>query len=286
MVVLPPLSAWRDLVDRALREDLGPGDATSPQVFPPDHPGEAAIESRQPLVVCGLPVAARVFDTLDPRLSFTPLRAEGELLPAGCVLAEVSGPLLGILAAERTALNFLSRLCGIATLTRRYVEAVAGTGARILDTRKTVPGWRVLDKYAVAVGGGHNHRMGLHDGVLVKDNHVVGAGGVAAAVKSVRAHAPAHLRVQVEVESEAQAEEALAAGADLLLFDNRSVDELRGLVARFRDRAVLEASGGIDLESVRAVAETGVHRISVGALTHSAPGADLALEVREGGARP
>ena len=228
-------------------------------------------------------MADRVFASVDPSLAFRPLCVEGEAVSAGSRLAEIRGPVLGILAGERTALNFLSRLCGIATATKRYVEAVAGTGAQILDTRKTIPGWRVLDKYAVAVGGGRNHRMGLHDGILLKDNHLVAAGGVAPAVKCVRAGAPAHLRVEVEVESESQAEEALAAGADLLLLDNQSVAELRRLVALLRDRAVLEASGGIDLGNVRAVAETGVHRISIGALTHSAPGADLALEMHEGG---
>jgi nicotinate-nucleotide pyrophosphorylase (carboxylating) len=278
MVTPPPASAWRDLVELALREDLGAGDATSTCVFAADQLGAARIEARQDLVVCGLPVADRVFASVDTSLAFRPLCAEGEAVRAGARLAEIHGPVLGILAGERTALNFLSRLCGIATATKRYVEAVAGTGAQILDTRKTVPGWRVLDKYAVAVGGGRNHRMGLHDGILLKDNHLAAAGGVAPAVKCVRAGAPEHLRVEVEVESESQAEEALAAGADLLLLDNQSVAELRRLVA-----AVLEASGGIDLGNVRAVAETGVHRISIGALTHSAPGADLALEMHEDG---
>jgi nicotinate-nucleotide pyrophosphorylase (carboxylating) len=283
MVTPPPVSAWRDLVERALREDLGAGDATSTCVFAPDRLGAARIEARQDLIVCGLPMAHQVFASLDPSLAFRPSCAEGEAVSAGVCLAEVRGPVLGILAGERTALNFLSRLCGIATTTKRYVEAVAGTGAQVLDTRKTVPGWRVLDKYAVAVGGGHNHRMGLHDGILLKDNHLAAAGGVAPAVKCVRAGAPAHLRIEVEVESESQAEEALAAGADLLLLDNQSVAELRRLVPLLRDRAVLEASGGIDLGNVRAVAETGVQRISIGALTHSAAGADLALEMHEDG---
>ena len=283
MVTPPPVFAWRDLVERALREDLGAGDATSICVFAPDRLGTARIEARQDLVVCGLPVADQVFASLDPSLAFLPCCAEGASVAAGVALAEIRGPLLSILAGERTALNFLARLCGIATLTKRYVEAVASTGAQILDTRKTVPGWRVLDKYAVAVGGGRNHRMGLHDGILLKDNHLAAAGGVAPAVKCVRAGAPEHLRVEVEVESESQAEEALAAGADLLLLDNQSVAELQRLVPLLRDRAVLEASGGIDLGNVRAVAETGVQRISVGALTHSAPGADLALEMQEAG---
>jgi nicotinate-nucleotide pyrophosphorylase (carboxylating) len=170
-------------------------------------------------------------------------------------------------------------MAGVATWTRRFVERVAGTGAAIVDTRKTLPGWRALDKYAVAVGGGVNHRAGLYDAVLVKDNHAAAAGGVGPAVKAARAGAPPHLWIQAEVESEADAEAALAAGADALLLDNRSADEVRRLVARFGERAVLEVSGGVTLENVRAYAETGVPRISIGALTHSAPGADVALEV-------
>jgi nicotinate-nucleotide pyrophosphorylase (carboxylating) len=250
----------------------------------PERRGRGRIEARAPLVACGLPVAAAAFRALDPEAVFTVCCAEGDRLRPGEILAEVEGRLLALLAAERTALNFLYRLCGVATLTRRFVDAVAGTGVRILDTRKTVPGWRVLDKYAVAVGGGTNHRSGLFDGILVKDNHVAAAGGVGAAVKAVRAAAPAQLRIQVEVESEAQAEEAIAAGADLLLLDNRSVEELQRLAARFRDRVQLEASGGITLANVRAVAESGVQRVSVGALTHSAPGADVALEISGAGA--
>jgi nicotinate-nucleotide pyrophosphorylase (carboxylating) len=284
VAALPPASAWRPLLERALEEDLGPGDVTSAALVAPERRGRARIEARAPLVACGLPVAAAAFHALDPEVSFAARCAEGDRLRPGELLAEVEGRLLALLAAERTALNFLYRLCGIATLTRRFVDAVAGTGVRILDTRKTVPGWRVLDKYAVAVGGGTNHRSGLYDGILVKDNHVAVAGGVGAAVKAVRAAAPAHLRIQVEVESEAEAEEAIAAGADLLLLDNRSVEELQHLAARFRDRVQLEASGGITLANVRAVAESGVQRISVGALTHSAPGADVALEISGAGA--
>jgi len=279
VAALPPASAWRPLLERALEEDLGPGDVTSAPLVSPERRGSARIEARAPLVACGLPVAAAAFRALDPDVAFTTRCAEGDRLGPGDLLAELRGRLLALLAAERTALNFLYRLCGIATLTRRFVDAVAGTGVHVLDTRKTVPGWRVLDKYAVAVGGGTNHRAGLYDGILVKDNHVAVAGSVGAAVKAIRAGAPPHLRIQVEVESDAQAEQALAAGADLLLLDNRSVDELRRFARRFRDRVQLEATGGITLENVRAVAESGVHRISVGALTHSAPGCDVSLEI-------
>ncbi len=277
---LPPRSAWLPLVERALAEDLGGGDATSNACLPADLEIEAEIEARAPLVVCGLAVAAACFAALDPTLRFVALRRDGDFVSQPGALARISGAGRAVLGAERSALNFLGRLCGVASLTRRYVEAVAGTGARILDTRKTLPGWRALDKYAVAVGGGTNHRFGLFDALLIKDNHIAAAGGVAQAVKAARAGAPPHLALQVEVETLAQAEEAVEAGADLLLLDNRDPEELRRYVARFAGRVPLEASGGVTLANVRAFAESGVQRISIGALTHSAPAADVALEVR------
>jgi len=244
------------------------------------------VEARQPLIACGLAIAEAVFARVDPSLEVSRAWNEGEARERDLPLLHVRGSLRSILAAERTALNFLGRMCGIATLARRYVLAVEGSGCRVVDTRKTLPGWRVLDKYAAAVGGAENHRMGLYDAVLLKDNHLAAAGGVTAAVKAARAGVPAHLQIQVEVESAEQAEEALAAGATWLLLDNRSIEELHTLAARFRDRAVLEASGGVTLENVRAIAASGVHRVSIGALTHSAPVADVALEVAApGGAR-
>jgi len=282
---LPPRSAWLPLVDRALAEDLGTGDVTSNAVIAANASGEAVVEARQALVACGIAVAEAVFASVDPSLELTREWTEGEAVERDLPLLRVRGNLRSILAAERTALNFLGRLCGIATLTRRYALAVEGTGCRVVDTRKTLPGWRALDKYATAVGGAENHRMGLYDAVLLKDNHLAAAGGVTAAVKAARACVPAHVQIQVEVESAEQAEEALAAGAAWLLLDNRSVEELRALAARFRERAVLEASGRVTLDSVRAIAETGVHRVSIGALTHSAPAADVALEVAGAGGR-
>jgi len=278
--ILPHASSWAPLVERALAEDLGTGDVTSNACLPESLRVEAEIEARAPLVVCGLEIAAACFAAVDARLELALLRRDGEFVTGVTPLARISGSARGVFAGERIALNFLGRLCGIATLTRRYVEAVAGTGARILDTRKTLPGWRALDKYAVAVGGGTNHRFGLYDAVLIKDNHIAAAGGVGAAVKAARASAAPHLAIQVEVESLEQAEEALQAGAHMLLLDNRTPDELRDYVARYGERASLEASGGINLANVRAVAESGVHRISIGALTHSATAADVALEVR------
>jgi nicotinate-nucleotide pyrophosphorylase (carboxylating) len=282
---LPPEETWLPLVELALAEDIGPGDVTSRLVADPSQDATAVLEARQELVVCGLEVAGAIFGQLDPDVDFRTRAREGEVVSAGAELAEIRGNLLALLAAERTALNFLMRLSGVATSTRRYVDAVAGTGAAIVDTRKTLPGWRSLDKYAAAVGGATNHRFGLFDGVLLKDNHVAMAGGVALAVKSALENAPRGLRVQVEVESSEDADAAVAAGADFLLLDNCSPDTMRAIVTRLGDRAVLEASGGVTLANVREVAETGVHRISIGAITHSAPGVDVAMEMRGGGAR-
>jgi nicotinate-nucleotide pyrophosphorylase (carboxylating) len=280
---LPPPQSWRRLLALALDEDLGPGDLTTRALVPKGSLGEAVVEARQALVVCGGEIAAAVIHSVDPDATVAPRCEDGTTVVAGAPLLELRGDLCALLIAERTALNVMQRMCGVATHTRRFVDAVAGTGACIVDTRKTLPGWRVLDKYATAVGGALNHRMGLFDGILIKDNHVALAGGVAAAVKAGLAEAPPGIRVQVEVESEADAVAACDAGADFLLLDNRSPDELRAIVARVGDRALLEASGGITLDNVRSVADCGVERISVGALTHSAPAADLALEVRARG---
>lgn len=279
----PPPRLWSGLLQLALEEDLGPGDVTSRIVVAPQRRGRAVIEAREPLVVCGLDLAEAVFRALDPEVTFERVAADGDRPGPGTPLARLRGRLAPLLAGERTALNFLMRMCGVATHTRRFVDAVAGTGAQIVDTRKTLPGWRALDKYAVAVGGGINHRIGLYDGILLKDNHVALAGGVALAVKSALAAAPAHLRVQVEVESLDDAVAAVDAGADFLLLDNRTPDEAREIAGRLGGRALLEASGGIDLHNVRAMAESGVSRISIGALTHSAPACDVALEITDGG---
>ena len=275
---LPAAATWLPLVDFALAEDLGPGDVTSEAVIPAAAQGEARIEAREPLVVCGLPIAEVILLRVAEDLQLYRTVAEGESVEAGPLL-RIRGPLRAILAAERTALNFLGRMCGVATLTRCFSNAVADLPCRIVDTRKTLPGWRALDKYATAVGGAENHRRGLYDALLLKDNHVAAAGGVAAAYDRARARAPAHLRIQIEVESESAARAAVAAGADWLLLDNCEVDTLRSIVNKLGDRATLEASGGVTLETVREIAATGVHRVSIGALTHSAPSADVALEI-------
>jgi nicotinate-nucleotide pyrophosphorylase (carboxylating) len=274
------------LVDLALDEDVGPGDVTSELSIPADASGAARIEARQRLVVCGLFVAREVMHRVSPEIRLTACLDEGAAAEPGQRLLALEGPMRAILAAERTALNFLGRLCGIATLTARYVREVEGTGCQIVDTRKTLPGWRALDKFAVRAGGGVNHRFALYDGILLKDNHIAAAGGVAPAVKAAVQNAPAGLRVQVEVESAEQALAACEAGADFLLLDNRTPAEVREIVSRLEGRALLEASGGITLDNVRQYAEAGVRRVSLGALTHSAPAADVALEIERGpGAR-
>jgi nicotinate-nucleotide pyrophosphorylase (carboxylating) len=261
----------------ALAEDVGEGDVTTEATVDEDAVGTAELLLREPGVVCGLGVAEAVFRALDPDLRFEPLVDEGTSVPGGTAVARVTGPERAILTGERTALNFLARLSGIATLTRRYVDAVAGTRAAILDTRKTTPGLRALEKHAVVTGGGRNHRFGLDDGVLVKDNHLRAAGSVATAVERLRSATP--LPVEVECDTLEQVSEALAAGADAILLDNMSLDELRAAVELARGRARLEASGGVTLDNVRAIAETGVDEISVGALTHSARSLDVSLEL-------
>jgi nicotinate-nucleotide pyrophosphorylase (carboxylating) len=279
---LPPAETWLPLLELALSEDVGPGDITSAISIEEGRAGDAVIEARQPLVVCGLAVAAEVFHRIDPNIRFRPASSDGERAEGGAVLAQISGDLRALLTGERTALNFLMRLCGVATTTRQYVDAVVGTRAQIVDTRKTLPGWRALDKYATAVGGATNHRAGLFDGILLKDNHIALAGGVELATKAALAAAPANLRVQVEVESLADAVAAVDAGADFLLLDNCSPAAMVRIVEQLGGRALLEASGGVSLDNVREVAETGVHRISIGALTHSAPAADVAMEIATG----
>jgi nicotinate-nucleotide pyrophosphorylase (carboxylating) len=265
-------------VDAALAEDVGEGDVTTEATVDADSVGTAALSLREPGVVCGLRAAETVFSALDPELRFETLVVEGAVLDAPVEVAVVTGSERAILIGERTALNFLGRLSGIATLTRRYVDAVAGTGVAILDTRKTTPGLRALEKHAVACGGGRNHRFGLDDGILVKDNHLRAAGSIGAAVERLRA--ATDLPVEVECDTLEQVQEALAAGVDAVLLDNMSLDELRAAVALARGRARLEASGGVTLETVRAIAESGVDEISVGALTHSARSLDVSLELR------
>jgi|YNPNPStandDraft_1061719.scaffolds.fasta_scaffold00060_33 nicotinate-nucleotide pyrophosphorylase (carboxylating) len=267
------------LIELALEEDLGPGDVTTQALIPPDRKGAAQIRAKEPLVVAGLPVARRVFQKLDSRVQFFPSAEEGQEMASGEVLAQVRGPLAAILTGERTALNFLMRLSGIATFTRRMVSAVSGFPVAIVDTRKTTPGWRALEKYAVRVGGGHNHRFGLYDGILIKNNHLAALGSITQAVRLAREKAHHLLKIEVEVTSLEEFKEALAAGADIIMLDNLDEAAMAEAVKLTAGRALLEASGGLTLERLPQVAATGVNLISMGALTHSAPAVDIHLRL-------
>ncbi len=272
-------TAVQSLIDRALSEDVGDGDLTTDAIVPEGLRGEAAVVVKEPGVVCGLSEAFAVVQRLDPDATIEILIGDGETVTDPPVTAaRIHGSLRALLTCERTALNLLQRMSGIATATRSYVDAVAGTRTAVLDTRKTAPGLRMLDKAAVACGGGTNHRAGLHDAILIKDNHVAIAGGIAPAIAAVRAHQPS-LPVEVEVDTLAQLDEALGCGAETVLLDNMDADTIREAVRRCNGRARLEASGGITLTTIRAIAETGVDAISVGALTHSVRALDIALEV-------
>jgi len=272
----------RHHVQAALAEDVGSGDVTTLATVPAAAVASAVMVAREPLVLAGLPLAETAFRELDPGLALSSLVADGQSARAGQALLRLEGPARAMLTAERVALNFVQRLSGVATLTSRFVEAIRGTGARILDTRKTTPGWRRLEKYAVACGGGQNHRIGLYDMVLIKDNHLAALRGarpnaIAAAVCQARLAYP-QLKVEVEADTLEQAEEAATAGADIILLDNMTPEQLRMAVQRIGGRAKTEASGGVNLATVRAIAESGVDFISVGALTHSARAVDIALD--------
>lgn len=270
------------LIDMAIAEDRGSGDWTSRWTVPARLRARARIHAKADGILAGLDTALAVFLRLDPRVKAETRYVDGDRTEAGATVCELQGPARAILTGERTALNFLQRLSGIATLTREFVDAIAGTGAEILDTRKTTPGWRWLEKAAVRAGGGTNHRVGLYDAVLIKDNHIAIAGGISEAVQRVQEENTRALRVVVEVGNQADVEEALEAGVDRLLLDNMSNEDMAAvvqLVRRRKLRTILEASGNMTLERVRGVAETGVDFISVGALTHSAVALDLALDV-------
>ncbi|MEW6601483.1 MAG: carboxylating nicotinate-nucleotide diphosphorylase [Nitrospirota bacterium] len=267
----------------ALREDIGSGDVTTAALIPEDHRSEALFIAKEDLVLAGLPFAERVFHLIDGAIKLSSLKREGSLVRKGNTFARVSGKTAGLLAAERTSLNILQRMSGIATLTKEFVNAVKGLNAEITDTRKTAPGLRYFDKYAVSVGGGRNHRYGLYDGVLIKDNHISAAGGVGKAVKLARLRTHHLLKIEVEVGSIAGVKEALAAGADVIMLDNMDIAMMKKAVGIIRQNApgvVIEASGNINLTNIREAAETGVDIISVGALTHSAHAADISMKIR------
>jgi nicotinate-nucleotide pyrophosphorylase (carboxylating) len=265
-----------------LKEDLGRGDITTQSVVRAGARARGRFLARQDFVLCGLEIAEAVFSTLDANIQLESRVYDGELISSGSEFALIEGPAAVLLTAERTALNLMQRLSGVATLTREFVNRISGTGARIVDTRKTTPGLRLLEKYAVTVGGGHNHRFGLDDGVLIKDNHIAVAGGVRRAVESARLAAPHLMKIEVEVSSQSQLREAMAVGADVIMLDNMSTAEIRESVELIRKQnadVIVEASGGVSLETVREIAECGVDLISVGAITHSATAVDISLKM-------
>ncbi len=275
----------KSAVDRALAEDVGSGDVTTLATIPETATATALLRARQPLVLAGLGLAEQAFRTLDSAVQFERPARDGDPLPAGATALIIRGNARALLTAERVALNFVQRLSGIATLTARYVKEISGTGARVLDTRKTTPGLRALEKFAVRCGGGQNHRFGLHDMVLIKDNHLAALRGaqpnpVAAAIQRARAQYP-KLKVEAEADTLEQALQAAEAGADFILLDNMPPALLREAVSRIAGRSKTEASGGVRLETIRTIAETGVDFISVGALTHSATAVDLGLDFEE-----
>ena len=266
------------VIDAALREDMPEGDVTSESIIPAAAVSEAVFLAKEDGVLAGLAVARRVFEKIDPAVEFAEVVRDGASFRKGDKLARLKGPTVALLKGERTALNFLQHLCGVATAARRFVDAVAGTKTRILDTRKTTPGLRLLEKYAVRTGGGTNHRLSLSDMVLIKDNHLRHVGSVAEAVRRARASIRPGVRIEVEAADLAQVRDALAAGADMIMLDNMSLEMMREAVVLAAGRVPLEASGNMTLDRVRAVAETGVDYISVGALTHSARAVDISLD--------
>jgi nicotinate-nucleotide pyrophosphorylase (carboxylating) len=277
--VFPASADVQAIIGLALAEDIGRGDLTTEATVSPDAVASAEVLQKSPGVVCGLPVLVRVFSAVDPRVQVSQLADEGSFDARRRVVARIDGPAAAILTGERTALNFLQRLSGVATASRRASELVAGTRARVIDTRKTTPGLRVLEKYAVRVGGASNHRAGLDDGFLIKENHIRAAGGITAAVHAAQKRAAPGQIVEVEVTTLDELDEALRAGATLILLDNFAVDRLATAVAQTAGRARLEASGGITLDNLADVARTGVDFVSLGALTHSASVLDFSLEV-------
>ncbi|TNF28049.1 MAG: carboxylating nicotinate-nucleotide diphosphorylase [Deltaproteobacteria bacterium] len=270
------------LIDLALEEDVGTGDRTTLATIPAESTGVGRVLVKERLVLAGMPFFARVFARVDPAVTVTVHVPDGTLVEPGIVVAEVHGATRSLLVGERTALNILQRLSGVATLTRRFVDAVAGTGAKVCDTRKTTPGMRVMQKYAVAMGGGSNHRFGLDSGVLIKDNHIAACGGVTAAIERARAASPHLLKIEVEVKNLDELELAIAARADVILLDNMTTEAMAEAVRRVRATGLpilTEASGNLGLARLREVAETGVDLLSVGALTHSAVAADLSMKL-------
>lgn len=270
----------RKIIETALAEDIGTGDITTGAVVGSELPGKAQAWAKDDFVVAGIDIFKEVFFCLDDRTQFQLRASDGDLVKKGDVVAEISGRLFYILQAERVALNIFQRMCGIATLTRKYVEAVRGTKAKILDTRKTMPGLRVIDKMAVSIGGGFNHRMGLYDGVMIKDNHIAAAGNITAAVEAQRKRLAHTLKIEVETKNLSEVQEALDCGVEIIMLDNMALEEMKKAVELIAGRALVEASGNVNLQRVAAIAATGVDYISVGELTHSVRAADISLLIK------
>lgn len=266
-----------EIISKALSEDIGTGDITTASTIPKDQKISGKFIAKEAGVICGLEVVKKVFEKIDGEIIMIPHVTDGERVNKGDLIAEIKGPAVGVLTGERVALNFLQRLSGISTKTAQLLEEVKGTKAKITDTRKTTPGLRVLEKYAVRVGGGVNHRFNLSDGILIKDNHIKAAGSITNAIAAARKNAPHTLKIEVEVESMEQIEEALEAGADIIMLDNMGMEEMKKAVARINGRALVEASGNMGEKDLREVADTGVDLISVGALTHTVKAMDISL---------
>jgi nicotinate-nucleotide pyrophosphorylase (carboxylating) len=269
-----------DLIDMALREDIGCGDITTEALVAPEQTGSGTLVAKEDLVVAGLAVARQVFQRLDAAIEVSTAFQDGDRVAAGQTLMIVAGAMSALLMGERTALNFLQRLSGIATLVRTYVQAIGARPTRLVDTRKTTPGWRVLEKYAVRIGGAANHRMGLFDGVLIKDNHIAACGGIPQAIERIRRRGSHLLKVEVEVADLAQVREALAAGAEVIMLDNMDLERIREALAVIDGRAIVEVSGGVTIDCLASLADTGVDIISVGALTHSAKAVDISMHIQ------
>ncbi|TET93591.1 MAG: carboxylating nicotinate-nucleotide diphosphorylase [Desulfobacteraceae bacterium] len=273
------LSQIDKIIDSALEEDLGPGDITTSAIIDSSLKGKARLLAKEEIILAGIEVFSRVFSRLDPEIVVECTYHDGDVVPNGYDIGIIRGSMRGMLSGERTALNFLQHLSGIATLTKRYVEKIDPSKVRVIDTRKTTPRLRILEKYAVRMGGGFNHRFGLFDGILIKDNHIAAAGSISKALAKIKANVPHTLKIEVEVEDIKGVEEAIGAGADAILLDNMSVKEMKEAVSIARGRVLLEASGGITLESIGEISKTGINLISIGAITHSARSVDISLEV-------
>ncbi|HET6363673.1 MAG: carboxylating nicotinate-nucleotide diphosphorylase [Nitrospirota bacterium] len=270
----------KKIIEKALSEDIGPGDVTSEATIPAGHTSTAEILAKQDLVLAGLDLSLEVFHFLDAAIQFTRFAQDGDRIKSGKVLARLSGSTRALLAGERVALNLLQHMSGIATLTSKYVEQLKGLKAQALDTRKTLPGLRQLEKYAVRMGGGTNHRFGLYDGVLIKDNHIKAGGSITKAIESARRNAHHLLKVEVETKTLDEVREALSAKADIIMLDNMPLDMIREAVKLINGQALVEASGNVTFETIREIGETGVDFISSGSLTHSAPAADISMKIK------